>query len=133
MSQQVGSREGGIAGIGAVGRSLSAIASAWVVLTLLAGCTAVQRVPDKSERTYLELKVEPKTTEVYVDGEYRGEVGKWGGGMLPVTPGPHRVKLQADGYITRRWDMDFEAGELKTLTLEMEPVIDNFSESPDAG
>jgi hypothetical protein len=53
--------------------------------------------------------------------------------MLPMTPGPHRVKLQADGYITRRWDMDFEAGELKTLTLEMEPVIDNFSESPDAG
>ena len=108
MSQRDGSREGGIGGIWAIGLLLSAIAGTPLVVSV--GCTAVQRVPEKAERTYLELKVEPDATEIYVDGEYRGEVGKWGGGMVPMTPGAHRVKLRADGYLTRRYDMDFQPG-----------------------
>ena len=90
---------------------------------LLAGCTAVQRVPDTSKRTALRLKVTPKSTELYVDGDYRGKVKGWVDGLVPMTPGDHRVKLQAKGYIPRRFDVHFKPGELKVLTLQMEPTL----------
>lgn len=89
-----------------------------------AGCTAVQRVPDREPKAYLKLQVEPTSTEVYVDGEYRGTVDGWVEGAVPLEPGEHRLKLTADGYITRRFDIEIEAGRSKVLELEMEPELE---------
>lgn len=102
--------------------------AAVLVVGALPACTAVQRIPSTSEsgRAYLELKVEPKTAELYIDGNYRGKVKGWKQGIVPVEPGKHGLKLVAEGYITQRFDATFEPGKTTTLTLEMEPRIDNF-------
>lgn len=106
-------------------------------LGLLAiGCTAVRPVPDEPDRAYLELRVEPKTAEVYVDGEYRGKVDRWVERTVPLDPGDHRVKLVADGYMTRRLDVAVPAGRKRVLELEMEPTltpggVDDENETPD--
>jgi len=95
------------------------------------GCSAVQSIPDREERAFLEVRVEPPSTEIYVDGEYRGTVEGWVEGAVPVEPGEHRVKLRAERYITRRFDVEFEAGESKVLELEMELRLDRYAN--DAG
>ncbi len=95
------------------------------------GCTAVQPVAETSpdrEVAYLKLAVEPSSAEVYVDGEYRGEVAGWREGMVPLEPGERRVKVVADGHVPRRFDVDLEAGESKRLEVELEPKLDDFEE-----
>lgn len=94
-------------------------------------CTAVQQIPDEPERAYLKLEVAPASTEVYVDGDYRGTVEGWVRGAVPLEPGDHRVKLRADGYITRRFDVRVQAGESRVLELEMERRLETLS--ADAG
>jgi len=87
------------------------------------GCTAVQRVPDREPKAYLKFRVQPESAEIYVDGDYRGTVEGWVEGAVPLEAGEHRVKIAADGYITRRFDVEVGAGRSKVLELEMEPDL----------
>lgn len=99
---------------------------------LASGCTAVQSVSNQGPRagaSFLELDVEPETAELYVDGDYKGKVAGWAEGIVPLEPGQRRIKVVAEGYVTRRFDVQLEAGESKTLSLEMERELDNFSEA----
>ncbi|MGM0556594.1 MAG: hypothetical protein ACQEVA_09485 [Myxococcota bacterium] len=88
------------------------------------GCTAVQTMPDREERAFLILEVEPSSTEIYIDSEYRGVVEGWTGNAVPILPGEHRVALHADGHITRRFDVEADAGEQVVLRVVMEPTLD---------
>jgi hypothetical protein len=90
----------------------------------ISGCTAVQTIPDHDERALLILEVEPGSTEIYIDSEYRGVVDGWTGNAVPLPPGQHRVALHADGHITRRFDIEADAGEQVVLRVVMEPTLD---------
>lgn len=94
----------------------------WVVT----GCTAVHRIPDRqtSNQAYLRLEVEPTTTKIFIDSEYQGVVAGWVQQTVPVESGARRVELRADGYITRRFDVELAPGEEVTLKVEMEPTLD---------
>lgn len=98
------------------------------IFALAAGCTAVQRVPDTpSARTgYLRLNVEPGSTRIYVDSEYQGLVEGWVAQTILLQPGTRRVELRADGYMTRRFDIDLEAGEELVLQVQMEPDLEQL-------
>ena len=55
----------------------------------------------------LRLEVEPKSAEVYVDGNYAGVVSDFDGRFhhLELTAGGHQVELRAPGYQTRELDI----------------------------
>ncbi|QDG51517.1 PEGA domain-containing protein [Persicimonas caeni] len=93
----------------------------------LAGCSAVQRIPDRQEstRAYLRLDVEPSTTRVFIDSKYMGIVKGWVQQTVPVEAGARRVELRAEGYITRRFDVELEPGEEVTLQVNMERTLDD--------
>lgn len=92
-----------------------------------AGCSAVQRIPDRQETTkaYLRLDVEPSSTKVFIDSQYMGIVKGWVQQTVPVDAGARRVELRADGYMTRRFDIELEPGEEVTLQVNMEPTLDD--------
>lgn len=46
---------------------------------------------------------------------------------VPVSPGLRRVELKARGYITQRFDLDIQDGEILTLTLRMERRLDELT------
>ena len=98
------------------------------VLLLVAqgACTAVQPMPDRDgERALLRLDVQPTSTKVFIDSEYRGVVKGWTAQTVPVRAGQRRVKLRAEGYITRRFDVELAPGEQVTLRVTMEPALDD--------
>ena len=93
----------------------------------MTGCTAVQTIDDdRQQRALLILEVEPPSTEVYIDSDYRGVVEGWTGHAVPVEPGHRRVELRADHYITRRFDVRAEAGEQVVLRVRMEPSLEKL-------
>ena len=81
-------------------------------------------MPDRQERALLILEVQPESTEIYIDSEYRGVVEGWTGNAVPIEPGYHRVELRARGRMTRRFDVRVEAGEQIELRVDMEPTLD---------
>lgn len=97
------------------------------ILCLSGGCTAVQRIPDRRSATaYLRMDVQPDTTKIFVDSHYRGVVKGWVQQTVPVPSGERRVELRADGYITRRFDVDVAGGEVVTLRVNMERSLDDL-------
>jgi hypothetical protein len=94
---------------------------------VVTGCTAVQRIPDRQEssRAYLRLDVEPSTTKIFIDSEYRGVVEGWVHQTVPVESGHRRLELRADGFITRRFDVELAPGEEATLSVEMERTLED--------
>jgi len=62
---------------------------------------------------YLRLRVTPGTARVLVDSSYVGtvdEVSSRAGG-LALEPGPHRVRIEADGFEPVTFDVEIVAGE----------------------
>lgn len=108
--------------------SMGFILSMGLIFAFVAGCTAVQRVSDApSARVgYLRLNVEPVATRIYVDSEYRGLVQGWAAQTLVLQPGTRRVELRADGFMTRRFDIEVEADEQLMLDLRMEPDLEQL-------
>ena len=115
-------------------RLLSCLLALAFATPFVTHCTAVQYVTDDAQRRrgYLRLEVEPDRAMVLVDGDYRGEIRGWRGGVVPVVAGDRKVELRADGYITQRFDVRVGAGEEVTLRLQMEPVLITVDE-PDQG
>jgi hypothetical protein len=55
---------------------------------------------------WLELRLEPGTAQVYVDGYYVGEVSDFDRpGGRAVEPGPHHIEIRASGYQTSAFDV----------------------------
>lgn len=100
----------------------------------MGACSAVQRVPDEEPKAFLTFEVEPASAEIYIDGDYKGTVEGWVEGAVPLEPGEHRVKVTAEDYITRRFDVELDPGESKILDLEMEPALGDYgSDAPSGG
>jgi hypothetical protein len=95
--------------------------------SILTGCTAVQRIPDRqaSSKAYLRLDVEPPSTKIFIDAEYQGVVEGWVHQTVPVEAGQRRLELRADGFITRRFDVEFAPGEEVTMSVDMERVLED--------
>ena len=78
---------------------------------------------------YLRLRVEPRSAEVWVDGEYVGTVDEFGGTTQRLLPaGPHRVGIVAPGFETITVDVRIPVNDtitfsrdLDRLTLRPEP------------
>ncbi len=92
----------------------------------LPGCTAVQPIPDEGDgRAFLRLDVEPATTRIFIDSEYQGIVEGWVQQTLPLDPGHRMVELRADGFITRRFDVEIDPGQHMTLEVQMERELED--------
>ena len=70
---------------------------------------------------YLRLRVQPRTADVYVDGEYAGVVDDFGGTTQRLLPaGPHRVEISASGYAPITVDVRIPANDTVTFTHTLE-------------
>jgi hypothetical protein len=70
----------------------------------------------------LRIQVEPRETEVYVDGYYAGTVNDFDGFFqrLHVQPGSHEVELYLDGYRTVRQQVYLQPGTTFKIHYAME-------------
>jgi hypothetical protein len=74
--------------------------------------------------TALRLLVKPSDAQVYVDGYYAGIVDDFDGVFqrLHVAPGPHRIEIQAPGYVPTMFDVRADPDHTTTLTGELKPM-----------
>lgn len=113
--------------------SIRLIAISTIMLMTLTACSAVQRVGDSAPkgRGFLELLVDPKDAEIFVDEQYSGVVAGWHEQIVPVAPGTRKIELRAAGYITQRFDLDFGVDEQVTLELKMQRELPNLDDDTD--
>lgn len=91
---------------------------------LIGGCSGFDTVPDdRADEAFVELDVEPEHADVYIDGDYRGTADGWHHGMIPVEPGHRRLKLEADGHVAQRFDVDVDEGRTVTVRVRLESEI----------
>ena len=69
----------------------------------------------------LSLEVEPPTAEVYVDGYFVGTADDRRG-EVRLEPGPHRVDLRAEGYLSATVDIRAESGATVSLRRTLTPL-----------
>ena len=62
----------------------------------------------------LSFEISPDTAEIYVDGTYVGTVEEFTPTSQPLglTPGRHRIELEAPGYRTMTFDAEIIAGQV---------------------
>ena len=60
------------------------------------------------------LEITPSDADVFVDGEYAGRVEDFDGTTQPLTltPGTHRIEVQAQGYEPMTVDVGIQAGQI---------------------
>ncbi|HEY3383308.1 MAG TPA: PEGA domain-containing protein [Vicinamibacterales bacterium] len=70
----------------------------------------------------LSFDISPGDAAVFVDGDYVGVVGNFPPSAAPLTisPGRHRIEVQADGYRSMVWDVEVIPGEVIPFRGEME-------------
>jgi len=68
------------------------------------------------------LDIQPKRAAVFVDGNYMGHGGDFGGHFhsMLVTPGKHHLKITLDGYKTYETDIDATASSKLQLKIVLE-------------
>jgi hypothetical protein len=72
---------------------------------------------------WLELRLEPSTAQVYVDGYYTGEVSDFDQpGGRAVEPGPHHVEIRATGYETAAFDVRLLPDQPIAYREDLRPV-----------
>ncbi|HEX9294321.1 MAG TPA: PEGA domain-containing protein [Polyangiaceae bacterium] len=79
------------------------------------------------ERARSELKVagQPEGATLIVDGERAGRLPQ----QLDLSPGPHRLHLEADGYVSEDRDIELAAGETKAMTdVALQPTLAKATE-----
>lgn len=69
----------------------------------------------------LDLSVKPKKTEVYVDGQYVGNSGKFDGypGYLWLTEGSHQLVFYREGWETVERRVSVRSGPVRALRLTL--------------
>jgi hypothetical protein len=72
----------------------------WTLADVVAAQVPLPRAPDGVPIGGLQLDVEPRRTQVYVDGFFAGVVGDFSGYYkhLDLPAGPHRIDLVETGY-----------------------------------
>jgi hypothetical protein len=80
---------------------------------------------------FLQLRVQPRTAEVFVDRAFAGTVDDFGGRSARMLPaGPHRVEIIAPGYETVTFDVRVPENDTVTFTRELEPAVDRPAREP---
>lgn len=79
----------------------------------------VETIPPQSPREAaaggrLQLRVAPADALVYIDGEYEGSAGDLRDPGALLRAGRHRVRLEADGYVSHTFDVRVADGETVT-------------------
>jgi hypothetical protein len=71
----------------------------------------------------LSFEISPYDAAVFVDGEYAGTVGDFPPNAPPLTltPGPHRIEIQAEGYRSMMWDVTIVPGQVIPWQGAMQP------------
>ncbi len=71
----------------------------------------------------LSFEISPYDAAVFVDGEYAGTVGQYPPNAPPLTltPGPHRVEIQAQGFRPMMWDVNIVPGQVIPWQGAMQP------------
>ena len=80
--------------------------------------------PNSTTYGGITLEISPSDAEVFVDGEYVGQVRDFDGVGAPlnVTAGRHRLELNARGYEPLSIDVDVTPGQLVPYRGDMQPV-----------
>jgi hypothetical protein len=70
--------------------------------------------PNQANMGGLSFDITPNTAEIYVDGEYFGEVGQFTPSAQPLglPAGRHHVELREPGYDVMSFDVDIIAGQV---------------------
>jgi len=71
----------------------------------------------------LSFEIQPSDADLFVDGEYVGQVGSFTpyGEPLTLMAGVHRIAIVRDGYQTLEWDVTVEPGQVLPYRGVMEP------------
>ncbi len=71
----------------------------------------------------LSFEISPYDAAVFVDGEYAGTVDQYPPNAPPLTltPGPHRIEIQAAGYRPMMWDVTIVPGQVIPWQGAMQP------------
>jgi len=81
---------------------------------------------------FLQLRVQPRTAEVFVDGAFAGSVDDFGGrGARQLPAGPHRVEVVARGFETLTFDVRVPENDTVTFSRELEPIVDRPAAAPE--
>ena len=79
---------------------------------------------DEPPLGFLQLRVQPRTADVYVDGSLAGTVDDFGGrGARQLPAGPRRVEIVAPGYETLTFDVRVPENDTVTFTRELDPAV----------
>jgi hypothetical protein len=74
----------------------------------------------------LAFDIEPANAEVYIDGQFTGIAGEFGGQPVPVAPGYHRVELYAPGYDPAALDIRVMPGQVVPYRGTLYPSGRNY-------
>jgi len=123
-------------------RSVQAKAQRWAVtwglLLVLGGgggCATLSGEPERG-LGYLEVDCSPRDATIVIDGEQRGNLALWRGGVVPIDAGHHRVEIVHAGYFPYQFDLDVEAGRSVRLGLDLIKEIedlDDLDDTPSSG
>lgn len=116
-------------------RQLRALGCSALIALAMTSCATTPRASARSAQGFIRLDVTPQDARVYIDEQYQGEVQGWMHQTIAVKPGQRRLGLRAKGYMTQRFDLRVEEGEVVTLSLRMErelEVLDPPKTSPQA-
>jgi hypothetical protein len=72
----------------------------------------------------VQLDVTPSTASVIVDGFYAGTIADLDHGQLHLTPGPHHIEVQAEGYQTSTFDVHVQVNHTITFRTTLTPGSD---------
>jgi hypothetical protein len=70
--------------------------------------------PNQANMGGLSFEITPDTAEVYVDGNYAGEVGQFTSGSQPLglPAGRHHIEVREPGFDVTSFDVDIIAGQV---------------------
>ncbi|HXG90667.1 MAG TPA: PEGA domain-containing protein [Vicinamibacterales bacterium] len=75
--------------------------------------------PPRGSAAVLAIRVQPRDAAVLIDGErWQGSVAD-GPLEIQVTPGPHRVEVQKDGYQSFSTTVEVRPGEQRSLNVSL--------------
>lgn len=98
-------------------------------LAVLGTSCASSRPSGPTKTGLLRLEIEPADAIIWVDGQYLGQVNGWLEGTLRVPVGIRRLELQAEGFMSQRFDIGITNHEEVILRLVMQPEFDDLDDT----
>ncbi len=81
-------------------------------------------VPTAPDQALLLIEGAPKGAEIYIDDEFKGQVSRDGRLKIPaLSPEKHVLRLSVEGYKDKVETLEFAAGETRTYTPNLTPLV----------